>query len=71
MGDEKKMPGIGTGHRKNPCSDDTMMWCLRQLISAVLPWIATVVTAFCSPSGKAGRFLDRLTVMAEGGGDGV
>jgi hypothetical protein len=46
-------------------------WCLRQLVSSILPWIAAAVSAFCSPSGKAGRSLDRLNDWVEGGGDEI
>jgi hypothetical protein len=47
--------------------NNTITWCIRQLVKFTLPWIAAAVTAFFSPSGKAGRFLDRLNVLAEGG----
>jgi hypothetical protein len=49
--------------------NNTIAWCTRQLVSAMLPWIAAAVSTLCSPSGKAARTLDRLNVLAEGGWD--
>jgi hypothetical protein len=49
----------------------TPTWCFRQLVKFALPWIAAAVTAFCSPSGKAGRSLDRLLIFVEGGADEI
>jgi hypothetical protein len=71
----KKMPGGGWGARTGrgtmDCFKDITALCKRQLVRISLPWIAAVVIPFCSPSGKAGRFLDRLNVLAEGGGDDI
>ncbi len=50
---------------------NTKAWCFRQLVKFALPWIAAAVTAFCSPSGKAGRSLDRLLIFVEGGADEI
>jgi hypothetical protein len=70
----KQMPGAweAAGHRGNVSihKNNTTDINSRQLVSIMLPWIAAVVTAFCSPSGKAGRFLDRLNVLADGGKHG-
>ena len=67
----KKMPGggwqAGTGQDKMDCFENTTLWCMRQLVKFALPWIAAIIIPFCSPSGKPGRFIDRLSVLAEGG----
>jgi hypothetical protein len=65
----KRRPGgwwAITGQDTLNCLKDTTRWFFRQLIFSALPWIAAGVSAFCSPSGKAGRFLDRLLSLAEG-----
>lgn len=67
----KKMPGGGwgavTGRDTIDFFKNTTLWCTRQLVKFALPWIASLVSAFCPPSGRAGRLLDRLIIMAEGG----
>jgi hypothetical protein len=68
----KRKPGgwqAITGQDKMDYFKDTTAWCKRQLAKLTLPYIAAIVIPFCSPSGKPGRFLDRLNVMAEGGPD--
>ena len=70
----KKMPGggwrAGTGRDKMDCSKDITTVCMRQLVKIALPWIAAIITNTRFTARKS-RFLDRLLVMAEGGGDDV
>jgi hypothetical protein len=74
MAATKKMPGggwgAGTGRGTMDCFKDTTAWCKRQLVKIALPWIAAIITSTRYTDRKS-RFLDRLLVMAEGGGDGV
>jgi hypothetical protein len=69
----KRKPGgwqAGTGQDKTDCFKDTTMWCNRQFLKFTLPYIAAIITSTRYTARKS-CFLDRLIIMAEGGGDGV
>jgi hypothetical protein len=46
----------------------TTAWCLRQLVKIALPYIAAIITSTRFTARKS-CFLDRLLMLAEGGGD--
>jgi hypothetical protein len=50
--------------------NDTTAWCLRQLVKVALPYIAAIITSTWFTARKS-CFLDRLIIMAEGGGDDI
>lgn len=49
---------------------DITAWCFRQLVKVALPYIAAIVTSTRFTARKS-LFLDRLIIMAEGGGDDI
>jgi len=51
-------------------SKDTTAWCRRQLVKVALPYIAAIVTSTRFTARKS-CFLDRLIIMAEGGGHDI
>ncbi|MCF8077153.1 MAG: hypothetical protein K9K63_06090 [Desulfotignum sp.] len=60
--------GSEPGQGKTDYLKDTTAWCLRQLVKIALPWIAGVITSTRFTARKS-CFLDRLIIMAEGGGN--
>jgi hypothetical protein len=52
------------------CLESTTAWCLRQAAKFALPWIAAIVTHTKFTARKS-LFLDRLMVLAGGGGDDI
>jgi hypothetical protein len=59
--------GDQPGQGKTDYLKDTTAWCLRQLVKIALPYIAAIVTSTRFTARKS-LFLDRLMVLAEGGG---
>jgi hypothetical protein len=69
----KKNPGgwqAGPGQDRTDYLKNTTAWCLRQAVKITLPYIACAITSTRFTARKS-CFLDRLMVMAEGGGDDI
>jgi hypothetical protein len=47
--------------------ESNTVWCFRQLVKIALPYIAAIITS-TRYSDRKSLFLDRLMVLAEGGG---
>jgi hypothetical protein len=60
--------GSEPGQGKTDYLNDTTAWCFRQLVKIALPWIAAIITSTRFTARKS-LFLDKLMVLAEGGGD--
>jgi hypothetical protein len=59
--------GDQPGRGKTDYLIDTTAWCFRQLVKFALPYIAAIITS-TRYSDRKSLFLDRLMVLAEGGG---
>jgi hypothetical protein len=60
--------GDQPGQGKTDYLKDTTAWCLRQFLKIALPWVAVIVISTRYTNRKS-LFLDRLIIIAEGGGD--